>query len=99
MRATVRGGPPQSKVPASQRPAPSTSPNVETQSSRCHGRADGYAAPDAVERHEARVLAQAAELGYRLSVACLDCHRPLTDVVSVAYRRGPTCRARAEATL
>jgi hypothetical protein len=42
------------------------------------------------------VLAQAAELGYRLSVSCLDCHRPLADPTSVAAHRGPTCRARAE---
>lgn len=68
---------------------------TNSQHSRLHRRQDGYAAPGATDRADAEFEAEAKRRGYRLSVQCLDCHRPLTDPVSVAYHRGPTCRARA----
>lgn len=67
----------------------------DTAQSTEYRRQDGYAAPDADERYESWVLAEAERLGYRLSCKCLDCSRPLTDKISVRYHRGPVCRRRA----
>lgn len=44
---------------------------------------------------DAELLAEAERRGYRLACTCLDCHRPLTHPLSMAHRRGRTCRARA----
>jgi hypothetical protein len=55
---------------------------------------DGYAAPTAEDRREAALLAEAAELGYRLATVCMDCGHWLANPVSVAAHRGPRCRAR-----
>lgn len=37
-----------------------------------------------------------AEQSEVVTCRCLTCSRPLTESTSVAYRRGPVCRARAE---
>jgi len=68
-------------------------------STRIHLSADGYTPPGAEERYESWVLAEARNLGYRLSCRCLDCRRPLTDEISVRYRRGRVCRQRAGVVL
>jgi hypothetical protein len=47
--------------------------HTNTPQSNGHRRQDGYAAPSAQDRREAALLAEAAELGYRLSTQCLDC--------------------------
>jgi hypothetical protein len=59
-----------------------------------HRRQEGYAAPAAEDRREAAVLAEAAEMGYRLAVQCVDCRHWLSNPISVAAHRGPICRAR-----
>jgi Family of unknown function (DUF6011) len=51
----------------------------------------------AEDRHEQRVLDEAAKLGYRLSVPCLECGHPLTSAASLARHVGPRCAARAKA--
>ena len=48
----------------------------------------------AQDRHEAAVLAAAAELGYRLSTRCLRCGHWIVAPKSVAAHMGPVCRAR-----
>lgn len=58
---------------------------------------DGYAAPTAEDRREVALLAEAAELGYRLSLSCIDCGHPLVAPMSVSAMRGPVCRARKRA--
>jgi len=60
-----------------------------------HRPQDGYQAPTSEDRRETALLAEAAELGYRLAVTCVDCGHWLANPVSVASHRGPRCRARA----
>jgi hypothetical protein len=79
------------------RPAPTDRPLPNyTNNGKSNGRRrqDGYAAPTAEDRREAAVLAQAAEMGYRLAVQCLDCGHWLSNPISVAFHRGPRCRAK-----
>jgi hypothetical protein len=71
--------------------------HTNTPQSNGHRRQDGYASPTAEDRREAAVLAEAAEMGYRLAVSCLDCGHYLVNPISVAHHRGPTCRARKRA--
>lgn len=47
------------------------------------------------DRADLDVVISAAERGFRLSVACLDCGHWLTNPISVAAMRGPRCRAKA----
>jgi Family of unknown function (DUF6011) len=51
----------------------------------------------AEDRREAQVLAEAAELGYRLAVQCRCCGQWLTNPTSVRGFIGPVCRAKAAA--
>lgn len=73
-------------------PAPSTTATIASTDSSLHRRADGYAAPTAEDRHEARVLAEAHALGYRLAVRCTRCSQWLVSEASVAAHMGPYCR-------
>jgi hypothetical protein len=68
---------------------------TRTSHASAHRRQDGYTAPTAEDRREAVLLAAAAEMGFRLSVQCLDCGHWLVAAKSVAAHRGPRCRARA----
>jgi len=82
------------------RPAPKSRPSsmdtITCASDYSSGRAqDGYQSPTPDERFDAWIIAEAARLGYRISVPCLDYGRPLSDPISVAHHRGPTCRRRA----
>lgn len=92
MSAPPRGGPP--KEFGGSDVATRTAKPAESHST-AYRRQDGYVAPTAEDRYEHWLIAEAKAHGYRLSVACLDCRRPLTHPVSVAHRRGATCRARA----
>jgi hypothetical protein len=74
---------------------PSPKQNTTIRQSNGHRRQDGYAAPDFEDRREAALLAEAAEMGYRLATVCVDCGHWLANPVSVALHRGPICRARA----
>jgi hypothetical protein len=77
-------------APPQDRPTPqqsSTAPN----STRPHRPEDGYAAPTAEDRYEARLLAQVHALGYVVSVRCRVCNHPLTAPKSVALHIGPRC--------
>ena len=47
------------------------------------------------DRHEQKVLAEAAELGYRLAVQCRCCGSWLVADRSVREFIGPVCRAKA----
>ncbi len=53
--------------------------------------------PTAEDRREAQVLAEAAQLGYRLAVQCRCCGQWLTNPKSVRGFIGPVCRAKAAA--
>jgi len=82
------------------RPADNRAATTDTtlyRQSNGYRRQDGYAAPTPEDRREAAVLAEAAAMGYRLSVQCLDCRNWLTNPVSVAAHRGAKCRAKAAA--
>lgn len=82
-------------TPPQNRPSPNATNGFhEFTAPRSHGWSEPLTAD---ERCESAILAAAYALGYRLSVRCLDCHRPLTDPTSVARHRGPTCLARAKA--
>ena len=52
-------------------------------------------APTTEDRREAQVLAEAAELGYRLAVQCRCCGSWLVADRSVREFIGPVCRARS----
>lgn len=56
---------------------------------------DGYAAPTAGDRREARLRAELEELGYGITVPCLVCRHPLSSAKSVARHIGPKCAAKA----
>jgi hypothetical protein len=83
---------------ARKRPAPPQNRPIRnhtnTAQSNGHRRQDGYAAPTPEYRREAALLAEAAEMGYRLAVQCLDCGHWLSNPISVRFCRGPRCRAR-----
>lgn len=64
-------------------------------STRSHRGVDGYAAPDVTDRAEVELLAQAAAMGYRLSVQCTRCRQWLVAADSVHHHMGPVCRQRA----
>ena len=81
------------RSPGSEARATSTTPIAVTHLNG-HRRQDGYAAPTAEDRRETAVLAEAAKMGYRLSIQCLDCGHWLANPISVASHRGPRCRAR-----
>lgn len=71
-------------------------PRTHTNSTQNNGyrRQDGYAVPTAEDRRETALLAEAAELGYRLATVCVDCGHWMTNPVSVALHKGPICRSR-----
>lgn len=48
----------------------------------------------AQDRHEAAVLAAAADLGYRLATRCLRCGQWIVAPKSVAAHMGPVCAAK-----
>jgi hypothetical protein len=52
-------------------------------------------APTAEDRREARVLAEAAALGYRLATRCSRCGQWVVARTSVRLHMGPVCRAKA----
>lgn len=82
-------------------PAPSQHrpiPNHNTTGVELTRPEDGYAAPDAQDRYEGWVLAEAQRLGYRLSARCIDCKHPIFSAASLARMRGPKCAARAGVT-
>jgi hypothetical protein len=65
--------------------------------STAYRRQDGYAAPTAQDRHEARLLSEVRALGFVVSVRCRICQHPLTAPKSVAAHVGPRCAAKAVA--
>ncbi|MCV7191482.1 DUF6011 domain-containing protein [Mycolicibacterium brumae] len=71
--------------------------NTNDSNSSGHRAEDGYAAPTAEDRREARLLAELAELGYTVAVRCLSCGHPLTHPKSVARFIGPVCASKAVA--
>lgn len=97
MSRTRTGSPPTNDAAPASAPASTraTATKPTTAQLSAYRPEDGYAAPTAEDRYEHWLIAEAKAHGYRLSVACLDCRRPLTHPVSVAHRRGRTCRARA----
>ena len=48
----------------------------------------------AEDRREAALLAEAAQLGYRLATRCTRCNQWVVNAKSVAAHMGPKCRAR-----
>lgn len=80
--------------PGTQARATSTTPLADTDSS-LYRRQDGYTAPTADERREAKLLAELRSLGYGITVPCLLCGHPLSAPRSLALHVGPRCRAKA----
>ena len=76
--------------------ATSTPPSADFDSS-LHRPEDGYAAPTAEDRREARLRAELQELGYGITVPCLVCRHPLTAAKSLARHVGPKCAAKSAA--
>lgn len=57
---------------------------------------DGFAAPDAQDRADQRVIAAVTACGYRIAVPCIICGSWLTNPRSVAAHVGPVCRKRVQ---
>lgn len=55
---------------------------------------DGFQAPPAEDRADARFRAEASARGYKLATKCLDCGHYVVNEVSVRAHRGPVCRRR-----
>lgn len=77
--------------------ATSTTPIADPQCNRLHRPEDGYAAPTAEARHEAALLAELHELGYRPATRCSRCRQWVVAPKSVALHMGPVCRAKSAA--
>lgn len=75
-------------------PALSTTPLVVTDSSVRPHNHPKHEPVTAEDRYEAALLAEAAELGYRLAVRCTRCNQWVVAAESVAAHMGPVCRSR-----
>ena len=82
-----------------QRPrSPQPEPPSETTIQYHHLSGDyRHQAPTADERREQQLLNELQELGYGITVPCLECGHPLTSPRSLARHVGPRCAARAQA--
>lgn len=79
-------------APRQDRPLPT---NTTAANRSLYRSEDGYAAPTAGDRREARLQAELEELGYGITVPCLVCRHPLSSAKSVARHIGPKCAAKA----
>jgi hypothetical protein len=77
------------------RPAPARKPAPRNRTSAYQFSRDPHEPVAADDRHEQKVLDEAAELGYRLVVQCRCCGSWLVADRSVREFIGPVCRARA----
>ena len=60
-------------------------------------RQDGYTAPDADDRLDAYVIAEAKARGFQVAIRCTACGHWLVAAKSVALHLGPVCRTKAVA--
>jgi hypothetical protein len=76
-------------------PSPTNVQQVDTHTNAYEFTAAPHEPVTAEDRREAAILAEAAELGYRLAVQCRCCGSWLVADRSVREFIGPVCRARA----
>ena len=82
--------------PECERPAPPQDRHTRNNTSAYEFSRDPHEPLTAEDRHEQKVLEEAARLGYRLATRCSRCNQWVVSSKSVAAHMGPVCRAKAK---